>query len=152
MDLAATIVGVWLGVAGLDVQLSDMDRFPCHKDNLAWADQHVAYLEQEMLWDRVHPEFWAAWREETAYARQPWRELMLSRQKTYEFDRPIWSSDAAGERRIIDVETILGYRSDDWRLRRLRDLRDLIGRDAYRNGVMPSIVNPRSLWRFRRLD
>lgn len=102
--------------------LDDLDRFPPHEEAIAWADEHLSWIEANRSIDFVSREFWQGWYEEARSARQPWRELMLARDTT---------------------------KAAAWRVRRLRDLRDLIGDEAYAQGRMPSVVNAASLWRFR---
>jgi hypothetical protein len=108
-----------------DVALADAARFPGHGPALEWLDGHIAWIESQQALDRVYVRFWAAWLEEAKEARQPWSLLAEAREAVPE-----------------------GSDGDD-QLECLRSLRTLIGPEAYAAGRMPSMVNPKSLWRFR---
>lgn len=122
MNAAGTLwVCLWFTVPE-PPPLADADRFPDHRAALARADERLAWVKAQRALDLVYPEYWEARREEARAARQPWYELALA-QTEYERVSP---GGAYGR-----------WHPEAWRRRRLADLRDLIGTDAYERGEIP---------------
>lgn len=126
MNHLALAVGLYLGLADIpepEPAMTDLARFP-HAEVAAatyeFAREHVEWARAQQAMHPWEPS-WCRWIEEAEHCRECWHQL--------------W---------IAAIEDDGTYS----RVEALRELKDLIGPDAYRAGHMPP---PAPWWRFRRV-
>ncbi|SRR6266566_930578 len=115
-----------------DVSFVDLERFQCKEvawDYYYFAERHKVWLQGRMDFSDTRA-FMSRWQNDAEECRRAWDAL----------------ADAWGPinaRGYMDPDSMIN--GEEWRMTRLRDLRKLLGNDAYYKGLMPP---PVPLWYF----